>query len=271
VNAPLAEERAKFGGLGFPRLAGRLEKWAWRNADMVLPVSHVLAGKIGGAGVDKNRVEVIPNAIDVSRFSPDGDVQEAKRDLGLSDKLVLGFIGFVREWNGLEALLNVLAEQPGSSHLQLVIVGDGPAISTLSAEAERLGIGMRVTFAGLVERDKLPLYLAAFDIAVIPKCVSYCSPLKLFEYMMAGKAIIAPDQPNIREILTDGEDAVLFPAENEMALKQAVLRLAADANLRQRLGHAARKTILTRSYTWVSNASRVTAAASELTKTGISP
>jgi glycosyltransferase involved in cell wall biosynthesis len=64
---------------------------------------------------------------------------------------------------------------------------------------------------------------------------------------------------------------VLFPAENEMALKQAVLRLAADANLRQRLGHAARKTILTRSYTWVSNASRVTAAASELTKTGISP
>jgi glycosyltransferase involved in cell wall biosynthesis len=61
----------------------------------------------------------------------------------------------------------------------------------------------RVTFTGVVPRERIPEYVAAFDIALQPAVVPYASPLKVFEYLALGKAIVAPRQPNIEEILTD--------------------------------------------------------------------
>jgi glycosyltransferase involved in cell wall biosynthesis len=87
--------------------------------------------------------------------------------------------------------------------------------------------------------------------------VAYASPLKIFDYMAAGRAIVAPDQPNIREILTDGETALLFDPASADALWQTVLRFAGDAALRTRLGAAARLEIERRRYTWGGNAARL--------------
>lgn len=101
--------------------------------------------------------------------------------------------------------------------------------------------------------------MAGFDIALQPRVVSYASPLKIFEYMAAGRAIVAPDQPNIREILRDDETALLFDPSAAGAMWQAIQRLIGDAPLRRRLGDAARAEITRRDYTWRGNAARIVA------------
>jgi glycosyltransferase involved in cell wall biosynthesis len=109
----------------------------------------------------------------------------------------------------------------------------------------------------LAPHEDVPRLVAGFDIALQPRAVAYASPLKIFDYMAAGRAIVAPDQPNIREILTDGETAVLFDPARPGAMWAAVLRLASDPALRTRLGAAARSEVAHRRYTWTGNAARL--------------
>jgi glycosyltransferase involved in cell wall biosynthesis len=97
------------------------------------------------------------------------------------------------------------------------------------------------------------------DVAMQPKSVAYASPLKIFEYMAAGRAIVAPDQPNIREILRHEETALLFEPDRPEAMWRQILRLIDDPVLRRRLGAAARAEIARRDYTWDANAAQVIA------------
>jgi glycosyltransferase involved in cell wall biosynthesis len=261
VNAPLARERAAYGGLGLPLLARRLEQWVWRSADFVLPVTNVLAGEVHAAGVPANNIIVIPNAIDPARFLQQPDAAAAKMALGLSGKLVLGFTGFMRDWHGLDSVIDWLAEPQAPRDIHLLLVGDGPALPGLKAQAEKRAVADRITFAGLVDRSMVAKMVAAFDIALQPKSVEYASPLKLFEYMALGKAIIAPDQPNIREVLQPGISGLLFDPMRPASLTTAITRLAADGALRASLGAEARKTIAARDYTWTGNARQVASLA----------
>jgi len=260
VNAPLSRERALFGGLCWFTLASILERWVWRNASFVLPVTRALASEIHAGGVPSERITVIPNAIDPYKFLVDTDGTESKREIQLSGKVVLGFVGFVREWHGLDSVITLLARPTTPAALHLLIVGQGLE-KELKEQASTLGVSDRVTFAGLVERDRMGRYISAFDVALLPACVEYCSPLKLFEYMAAGKAIAAPDQQNIRDIVNSGESCLLFDPASRESMMAAVLRLASDAELREHFGRAARALILSRGYTWRHNAERVTAIA----------
>lgn len=250
VNAPLADERSRHGGLGLPRLARWLERFVWRSADRVFAVTGVLKAMIAVAGVPAERIEVVPNGIDPARFASLPLRPEAP------DPVVLGFVGFVRDWHGLDAVIAAMAADR-EMRLELMIVGDGPAVSALHTQAEALGVANRVRFPGLAAHEAIPGLVAGFDIALQPRVVAYASPLKLFEYMAAGKAIVAPDQPNIREVLSDGETALLFDPAVPDAMWVAIRRLVADPAMRSRLGAAARMEIERRDYTWRGNATRV--------------
>src|SRR5205085_10731911 len=139
-----------------------------------------------------------------------------------------------REWHGLGAVVDGLASDRGDVPIELVIVG--PPSDDLNRLAQKLGVPNRIRFIGLHQRDVIPKVIRTFDIALQPRAVAYASPLKLFEYMACGRAIVAPNQPNIREILADGENAVLFDPEDSGALWLAIRRLAAEPQLRERLG-----------------------------------
>jgi glycosyltransferase involved in cell wall biosynthesis len=251
VNAPIAEERMRFGGLRLHGIARRLEAWTWKAATRVVAVTGVLKSMIAAAGVPPGRIEVMSNGIDPSAFA----------DLPLRpdapDPLVLGFVGFVRDWHGLDAVISAMAKHGGSPGLDLVVVGDGPARSALEHQAANLGITNRVHFTGLAPHEEVPRLVAEFDIALQPRAVAYASPLKIFDYMAARRAIVAPDQPNIREILTDGQTALLFDPTQPDAVWRAVLRLASDASLRAKLGAAAHAAIEQRGYTWGDNAAKL--------------
>lgn len=251
VNAPIADERTRFAGLRLRRTARWLESWTWRAATRVIAVTGVLKSMIAASGVISERIEVVSNGIDPSSFADLPARPEAP------DPVVLGFVGFVRDWHGLDAVIAAMAAHGGVPRLDLVVVGDGPARPALECQAAEAGIGDRVRFTGVAAHEAVPGWVAGFDIALQPRSVSYASPLKIFDYMAAGRAIVAPDQPNIREILTHGVTALLFDPTRPAELWQAVLRLADDPALRVRLGAAARAEIDRCGYTWAGNAARL--------------
>lgn len=261
VNAPLAQERGQFGGLGLPFLARWAEGVVWRGADFVLPVTRVLSLHVAARGVAEKRIVVIPNGINEAHFSQVPTPAAAKQALGWPDAFVLGFTGFVREWHGVDRVLRWMASGEAPANARLLVVGDGPARPGLEKLGSALGLGDRVRFTGVIPRDRVPEHVAAFDIALQPAVVPYASPLKLFEYLALAKAIVAPRQPNIEEILTDDNNALLFDANDPKGLELALTRLSTDAGLRARIAFGAGATVTRLGLTWSRNAQRVIALA----------
>nr|WP_217344913.1 glycosyltransferase family 4 protein [Noviherbaspirillum sp. L7-7A]MBV0879110.1 glycosyltransferase family 4 protein [Noviherbaspirillum sp. L7-7A] len=256
VNAPIFEERARYDGLALKGLARWSQAYTWNAADYVLPVTQVLGDIVASYGVPRERIVVIPNGINASQFSEAPESRAAKAALGLEGNIVLGFTGFVRDWHGLDKVITMIADDPPESSRHLLVVGDGPARPALEAQARELNIEHRVSFTGVIGRDEVARYVAAFDIALQPAVVEYASPLKLFEYLALGKAIIGPAQPNLMEILTDGQNAVLFDPKAADGMAAAIGKLSADVALRERMGENARKTINDKRLTWRENAMR---------------
>lgn len=259
VNGPIFEERSQHDGLSLKGFAAWAQGVAWRGVDYVLPVTEVLAGYVRRYGVPDNRIHVIPNGINPVRFADGLAGKDIKAEYGLQERLVLGFTGFIRSWNALDRVIELIARDNGQHNLHLLVVGDGPARQEITALAQTRGVGDRLTITGVIGRDDVADYVRAFDIALIPGVTKYASPLKLFEYLALGRAIIAPDTPNIREILTDGENAVLFATHSgkEDAFAGAILRLCADPAMCKQIASGAKATIDAQGLTWSRNALRV--------------
>ena len=249
VNSPLSRERASYETLVFQRWAARCERRVLAAADRVLVVTEVLREILVADGLPASRVVVVPNGADLSLYPPD------VRDDG--EHFVVGFTGFFRPWHGLDVLVDALADGSLPRHARLLLVGDGPSRGELEAQAARLGVADRMTITGSVERVAIPDLLRSMDVCVQPAATPWASPLKLFEYMAAGRAIVAPDQPNLREVLEHQRDALLFAPDDRAAMAAAVVRLAREPGLRRELGLAARARVEQVPYTWDANAARV--------------
>ena len=262
VNAPLVDERSRHGRLASKLLARESERRIWTAADAVLPVTGVLADHVKAAGVPAEKIHVIQNGVS-DAFLRAVDPAPVRQRYGLDGKIVLGFTGFVREWHGVDRVVRYIAER-GREDLHLLMVGDGPARAGIEALARELGVESQLSSVGIVQRDEIPGYVAAFDIALQPAVVDYASPLKLFEYMALSRAIIAPGSANICEVLSDGDDAVLFEQGETGGFEKALDQLIESEDLRARLGHAARASLERQRLTWDANAARVEAIAENL-------
>lgn len=258
VNAPLVFERSQHsGGLALASLARWAEGRAWQGADAVLPVTVVLAGHVRAYGVPPERIHVIPNGINRAHFANAPSPAKAKAALGLQGRVVLGFTGFVRDWHGVDRIVDWMGSPGAPKNTHLLVVGDGPVRTELEAQARHLGLAERVTFTGVIHRDQVPAQVAAFDIALQPAVTPYASPLKLMEYLVLGKAVIAPATPNLQEVLCDGVNALLFNEAQGGSLEDALNRLCSDGALREHLARGAADTIDRLELTWVGNARKV--------------
>lgn len=253
VNSPLVWERSRHGGLALQRFAAWTEASLWRNASLVLPVTEVLAARVRAAGVSSERILVLPNGVDRGKFVSGGENRTLRSQLGLADKLVLGFTGFVREWHGLPRVIDALAGFEDRDKLHFLVIGDGPGLKALQDHAGMRGMRQHLTCLGLVPRDQIVGLTECFDIALQPEVVDYASPLKLLEYMALGRAILAPDQPNIRELLSPGENALLFDPADPSQFQDRLAELIADEKMRRRLAQAASATIEAKRLTWDDN------------------
>ncbi len=271
VNSPLVLELSRTRGLVFPRLARRLERHVFTAADRVCVVTRVLGDMLEEQGVERARLVVTPNGVDLALYEhadPAAARRAARADLGLAPEpapgeRVLGFVGYYRPWHRLELAVAAL-RAPELARARLVLVGEGPAEDALRAAADAAGVAGRVHFPGRRPHARIPALLAAFDAALLPAINPYASPLKLHEYMAAGLAVVAPDQPNLREVLEHGANALLVPPEDGVALAAAMARLATDEAACARLGAAARRTVVERELTWSANVARVLRAVREV-------
>ncbi|MBI4878943.1 MAG: glycosyltransferase family 4 protein [Planctomycetes bacterium] len=265
VNAPLAREEAACGRGARLERALQEEVATIGAADAVLAVTGVLRDILIADGVPAERIHVVPNGVAEEWLFAPRDLQ-AKGRLGVAEKLVLGFVGFPRPWHGLEQVVEALGQAQSGPLAQAVLLigGEGPALPGIRALAERLGVAERVRFHGVLDRRAVPAFIDAFDVALQPRATAYASPLKLFEYLARGVAVVAPRQQNIEEVLEDGRSALLFAPDDPQGLRAALLRLAADPELRRALGEGGRRRIVEGGFTWQAGAERVAGIARRL-------
>jgi glycosyltransferase involved in cell wall biosynthesis len=241
-----------------PWLARRYERYICSTADHVFVVSTPLKRHlVDTVGVPACRITVLPNGANLTKFDPHIDGSLVRASYGIGRKTVIGFVGILRPWHGIEILLEAFAGlSAGREDLHLLIVGDGPIEGELKARAAALGISSHVTFCGRIAHDNVRDHVAAFDIAVSPKATFYASPMKILEYMAMAKPVIAPAMDNIRDIIDDGRTGQLFEPESIHGLRQALQALVDDRALCARLGGQARAEIES-ARSWEMNARRV--------------
>jgi glycosyltransferase involved in cell wall biosynthesis len=190
----------------------------------------------------------------------------------LGEGPVLGFVGGLRPWHGVGAL-PILLERLIQKHrrLHLAIVGDGPLRGQLEGDLRQRGLAERVVFTGSLAQEEVAALIRHFDIALAPYArlehPFYFSPLKLFEYMACGVAVVAAELGQIATVVRPGETGLLYPPGDLEALTATCECLLADPGLRGRLGQAAAEQIRSQ-YTWNHHAERVVRLARRLLAAG---
>ena len=248
-----------WGGLRMTRAAELVERINLRAADRVIVVSEVLRQQLIADGIQREKIIVNPNGVDVRVFRPDVDESRIRQQLDLVSSVVVGFSGTFGKWHGIPTLAQVVPMVvQARPQVRWLLIGDGPLRSLIPDSAER------VHRVGMLPHAEMPAYLAACDILVSPHGRQadggefFGSPTKLYEYMAMGRPIVASAVGQIADVLENGESALLVAPDDAEALRDAILKLVDDACLRLSLGRAARQAAENR-HTWLQNAERVLA------------
>lgn len=244
--------------VGHLALLKRFEHLNLRAADFIFTVSEVERRNVIGAGVEANKVFVNPNGVDTDTFRKDSGGVQIRKQLGVEDKIVVGFLGTFGPWHGAPVLAEAATKVKSPCHFLFVGDGDERALS----EAKFAGLKEQTTFTGRIPHENVAAHLDACDILVAPIIPAsdgsefFGSPTKLFEYMAMARPVIASRLGQIADILIDGENGLLVEPNDTDSLAQAIDRLANDERLRIRLGEEARCTVIEH-FTWQHNAARV--------------
>ena len=218
-----------------------------RAADVVACGTTRVAELVREAGVAEERIIVTPSGVDVQAFRPPTDVQAVRRRLGVDGKFVVGWAGSFRRFHGVEMAVEAWSRaRRAIPDGVMLLVGDGPERAPVEATCHRNGPSDTI-FTGTVAHTEMPTYLAAMDVALMVDPWArefHYSPIKLWEYLACGKAIIAPRVGEISELLTDGVDALLVDPGEIDCVVDAIVRLHGDPALRAALGAAARAKAL---------------------------
>ncbi len=221
---------------------------------------------IAERNADPARTIVAHDGIRRARFADLPSQAVARQQLGWREgAFIVGYVGRLHTIGmdkGVGKLVEALAAVEGA-HLALV---GGPDDMAESLRRRWLALGLpdeRFLYAGQVRPADVPLHLSAFDVSAMPHPFTehfayYTSPLKLFEYMAAARAIVATDLPAWSDVVSDGETALLPPPDDTAAWTAAIDRLRCDSDLRHRLGTAARERVMAL-YTWDARAEKILA------------
>ena len=257
INAPWHDHAPSGQAPRFRQLARRVERWVCSNSTRTIAVSAALKGLLVAEGVPERQVSVMHNAVDSGIFHPEISGEAVRRRYRLDGHVVAGFVGWPRDWHGLAELVEAVhAADLMARGLRLLIVGIGPAFAQIQRRVRELGLEDRVVLAGAVAHDAVPAYVAALDVALQPRATAYACPMKLLEYMAMGRCIVAPDQPNIRELLSNRLTARLFPPGVYRSLTGLIAELMSSPAERAALGRDARRRIVERDLVWRANAAR---------------
>ncbi|WP_231443023.1 glycosyltransferase family 4 protein [Brevibacterium zhoupengii] len=254
VNAPLLAEQKQHRGLVHDEHAARTTAHSFVGAERIVCVSAAVAGWVNRDYPGLSDVSVVPNGVNTDRITPAATAQ----DVTDSRAVRIGFVGTLKPWHGTDRLIEACAGLHGNFHLD--ILGHGPESEALQKQAKALRLGDRVTFHGALAPEEIPAHLRTFDIAVAPYPAgeNYFSPLKIYEYLAAGLPIVASAVGSIPAVLEGTDAATLVPADDTGALSAALQNLIDNAEVRQRMGAAARSEALAH-HSWTSRCQEILA------------
>lgn len=266
ANAPLLEESKRY----YPGIykqnsiefAENAMGYVLGGASHTIAVSNVLAGYLKDTyKLSSSNLTVIPNAADPIALDAEA-ASRLRSEIKVGTDPLVVFLGALQPWHGVDELLRsfdrVLTRHPRA---KLLIVGTGRRFDEYEQSASRLGVSDSVRFTGAVTHEQAQAFLSLADVAVAPypelSFEFYFSPLKIFEYMAAGKPIVASRIGQIAETIDDEVDGLLVEPGNEQELATKIIRLIENPDLRTLLGKNAQKKA--RNNTWLDHAAMLTA------------
>ena len=227
-----------------------LFKRTFKNLHGCVVISEGLKEELIKGGFD-SKICVLHDGVDLNRFDINVPKEDAREELNLpKDKIIISYTGSLQNWKGYETFLKSYKYLKNKKNsVYLVVGGSEKQINKLKEVYKNKDI----IFVPFVENSKVPLFLKASDILVIPNSskyeisVKYTSPLKLFEYMASKRPIIASDLPSIREVVNENEVLFVRP-DDEKDIMLKVEQLINSRELQNKLVKNAYK--LVKKYTW---------------------
>jgi glycosyltransferase involved in cell wall biosynthesis len=213
--------------------------------DIAIAVSRSTAAFLTDARlIPTAKVKVVYLGVPLDEFSrprTDAEIAAARRELGIrTDEFAVGTITRLHDSKGnaylVDAAAQVVQARPAA---RFFLVGEGPLLEGLQAQAAALGLGDRFVFAGF--RRDVAATLSAFDLSVFPSLWEG-TPITAFEALAMGKPIVATDADGLLDILTDSHDAAIVPRRNAPALAEKIVWAIDHPEARARLSDAARVT-----------------------------
>jgi PEP-CTERM/exosortase A-associated glycosyltransferase len=230
-------------------LSRALETHVLRSADAITVICEGLRKDVVARGIPEEGVTVIPNSVDVERFTTercrDSDLA---RSLGLEGSEVLGFLGSFYAYEGLELLVEslpaLLEKRP---RVRLLLVGEGPREKALRRRVQELRLADNVVFPGRVPHSEVRRYYDLVDVLVYPRfpmrLTETVTPLKPLEAMAMGKLLVASNVGGHRELIREGETGLLFEAGNASDLVRKVFLALENEELKRRIPISARRFV----------------------------
>jgi PEP-CTERM/exosortase A-associated glycosyltransferase len=211
-------------------LSRAVETYALNRVQAVTVICEGLRRDLLSRGIPSEKITVIPNAVDPGEFNLPARDLVLSNKLGLTGKIVLGFLGSFYSYEGLhlllEAMPGILRSLPDA---RLLLVGGGPEDARLRTLTANLGLDRTVIFTGRVPHSEVQRYYALLDVLVYPRVAirltDLVTPLKPLEAMALGKILIASDVGGHRELIRDGETGNLFRAGDTGHLTHTVVRV----------------------------------------------
>ncbi len=245
VNAPLIQEQERHRVLRLKAVAHEVQTRCFRSADHLVTVSEALKSYIEAEGIAPHRISCLPNGVDTRRFHPLTDPEPVRARYGLGRRPVIGFVGSLKPWHGMDFLfdaMTLLQRQGGEQ--RLLIVGDGPGLERARERARSAILEGQVVLTGKVPHHEIPAHLAAMDLTVAPYDADedfYFSPLKVLESLAAGRPVVAPRLGQLRDLIIEGVTGLLYEPGDLNAFVGSLQALLSDPDRRATLGENARR------------------------------
>ncbi len=259
MNSPYVEEKLDLEGeSNMLDVARQKEAWQLSKSNHVVVVSSSLKEYfIHEHKVFGGKVSVLPNAIDPEKVNPSADkIAAVKQQYGMEGKTVLGWVGSIQPWHGVETLIDAFAKLAAKEKdTHLLIVGSGETIAEMQEKAASKACSDRIHFTGYIPHKDVFAHIGAMDICILPNTKWYCSPIKIFEYGIMEKAIIASNHAAVLDVMNPGKDGLVIDPTEE-ALVEAMENLVQNPELQKKLAMTFAKKVRL-DHTWEANAKRV--------------
>ncbi len=257
INAPFEEEVKSFEKApSFIAFLGKTKlKFLLQSADLILPITSSLQTYlIERYELNSIKCVVVPNAIEKHEIQiNESRVAAINKQFNLSEVTVLGFVGSIFPYHGVDRLITGVSKLKYTD-IAILIVGDGYLIPELKELASELGIASRVHFTGSVPKEDIYNYISAMDILTLPNTEWYCSPVKLFEYGAFGKTILAVNEAGVSDVMTN-EEGQLFE-NNDSAFQDALLVAITAIDALEEKAKKFQQKVLAK-HNWRANAQKV--------------